>query len=101
MSDHQRYKFLDRRIFANTLTQGIRPEILNLRLSWLHDEADPDKHNAYKHIWAQILDNFKHMLNIPQPIYIARVKRGQFQSFPELLGRFIKKVAQTKHMVTG
>ena len=41
------------------------------------------------------------MLNIPQPIYIARVKRGQFQSFQKLLGRFIKKVAQTKHMVTG
>ena len=101
MSDHQRYKFLDRRIFGNTLTQRIRPEILNLRLSWLHDEADPDRHNAYKHIRAQILDNFKHMLNISQPLYIDRVKRGQFQSFQKLLGRFIKNVARTKHMVTG
>ena len=84
-----------------TLKKTLNYETLKLKQLWLHDEADPDRHNAYKHIRAQILDNFKHMLNISQPLYIDRVKRGQFQSFQKLLGRFIKNVAQTKHMVTG
>ena len=32
---------------------------------------------------------------------IARVKRGQFQNFQKLRGRFIPQIAQNKHVITG
>ena len=44
-------------------------------------------------------------VKLPECIFenfeIARVKRGQFQKFRKLRGRFIPKIVRAKHVITG
>ena len=67
---------------------------------WFLDEIQPpmgistSNHMFQRAIWGKlpqrIFENFE----------IARVKRGQFQYFQKSRGRFIKKMARTKHVIT-